>query len=55
MLESKYFSLLCVLSLINVMCCRAEANINSLRLRRRELMFRNLPSNAMTLIGDNTR
>ena len=35
------------LSLTNALCCRADANINSLRLRRRELLFRNLPSNIM--------
>ena len=27
------------------MCCRADTNINALRLRRRALIFRDLPSN----------
>ena len=31
--------LYCELSLINACCCRADATINSLRLRRRELIF----------------
>ena len=35
------------LSLINAWCCVADVNINSLRLRRRELIFRSLPSNPM--------
>ena len=39
--------LYCELSLINACCCRADATINSLRLRRRELIHRNLPSNSM--------
>ena len=33
------------LSLINAWCCRADANINSPRLRGRELILRKLPSN----------
>ena len=37
----------CKLSLINACCCRADATINSLRLRRRELIHHNLPSNIM--------
>ena len=39
--------LYCELSLINACCCRADATINSLRLRRRELIHRNPPSNIM--------
>ena len=39
--------LYCELSLINACCYRADATINSLRLRRRELIHRNLPSNIM--------
>ena len=36
------------------MCCRADTNINALRLRRRALIFRDLPSNNV-LISDNSR
>ena len=41
------FFLCCELSSNNAWCCRADANINSLRLRRRELLLRNLPSDTM--------
>ena len=37
------------LSLINGWSCRTNAIINSLRLRRRELIFRNLPSSTMPI------
>ena len=39
--------LYCELSLINACCCQADATINSLRLRCRELIHSNLPSNIM--------
>ena len=37
----------CELSSNNAWCCRADANINSLRRRRLELILRNLPSNTI--------
>ena len=45
MLESKYFFLF--FSLPFIAECRADANINSLRFRRREFIFRNMPSSTM--------
>ena len=54
--DALYFIVICMVvleilgkmaCLINAWCCLADTNINSLRLRRRELIFRNLPSNTM--------
>ena len=43
------FFLCCELSSYNAWCCREDANINSYRLRRRELILRNLPSTSNTM------
>ena len=40
---------------INGMVLSSRYEINSLRLRRHELIFRSLPSNTIKLISDSTR